>query len=152
MSETKSKAVLSETADWFRKAVPEPEPKNFSTQLGVHFEEVREMLHELNPLTPFTADIILRTDYALAALAKHLKDNERVVGIRSKLEYLDSLADQAVTLTGCAHMSRMDLVGALDAVNASNYSKFVDGKPIFDENKKVAKGPDYRKVDLTPFV
>ncbi len=147
-----AKPILSETAKWFREAVPEPIAKNFTTQLGVHFEEVREMVHELNPLTPHTADLLLAADYALHSLAKHFKDNEGVVALKNRAEYLDALADQIVTAVGCGHMAKADIIGALDAVNASNFSKFVDGKPIYDLDRKVVKGPAYQKADLTSFV
>ena len=42
----------------------------------------------------------------------------------------------------------MSIVEAVGRVNKSNWSKFVNGKPIFDENGKIAKGPDYVKCDL----
>ncbi len=145
------KAILSETAAWFQLAVPEPGPQNFTTQLGVHFEEVREMIHEINPLSPHTADLLLTADYALHALAKHFKENDGIAALKNRVEYVDSLADQIVTAVGCGHMAKVDVVGALDAVNESNSSKFEDGKPIFDANHKVAKGKNYKKADLTPF-
>ena len=49
-------------------------------------------------------------------------------------------------------MLGMDPVGGLAEVNESNWSKFVDGEPQFDENKKIKNGPNYRKPDLSPFV
>ncbi len=49
-------------------------------------------------------------------------------------------------------MFDMDIVGALQEVNRSNYSKFVNGRAVFDENGKIKKGPDYSKPDLTKFV
>ena len=46
----------------------------------------------------------------------------------------------------------MNIVDAMDEVNDSNFSKFDNtGNPIFDENMKVAKGPNYRKANLKPF-
>lgn len=37
----------------------------------------------------------------------------------------------------------MNVPGALAEVNRSNYSKFEDGEPVFNENMKVMKGKDY---------
>jgi hypothetical protein len=37
-------------------------------------------------------------------------------------------------------------------VNASNWSKFVDGHPLFDTNQKIQKGPDYVKARLEPYL
>lgn len=65
---------------------------------------------------------------------------------------LDSLCDQIVTATGVGTFLGMNIPGAMDEVNRSNYSKFVDGQPIFDENRKVKKGPKYTKPVLIPFV
>jgi hypothetical protein len=151
-TKTLIRPVLSETLGWFQLAVPEPAAKNFTTQLGCHFEEVREMVHELNPLNPQAADLLLAADYALHALAEFLKTNEGSVAIKNRVEYLDAICDQLVTATGCAHMAKLDVIGGLNEVNRSNFSKFHNGVPQFDENRKLSKGPAYTKSDLTPFV
>jgi predicted HAD superfamily Cof-like phosphohydrolase len=65
---------------------------------------------------------------------------------------LDSLCDQIVTAVGVAHMFGMDISGALSEVNRSNWSKFVEGKPVFNEHGKIAKGPNYTPPDLARFV
>lgn len=137
---------------FFQKIIPNPEEKNFSTQLGVHFEEVREMIQELVGTDEATSTILLEADQALHRLSQHLKQTLHSVSINRRLEYLDALCDQIVTATGCAHMAGMNIVGAMHEVNSSNESKLVDGRAIFDENSKFQKGPDYRKADLAPFV
>jgi hypothetical protein len=43
----------------------------------------------------------------------------------------------------------MKTAEAVTAVNRSNYSKFdKNGYPIFNENGKIAKGPDYTPPNL----
>lgn len=37
-------------------------------------------------------------------------------------------------------------------VHESNMSKLVDGKPVYDENGKVMKGPNYKAPDLRDLV
>lgn len=148
--------VLKNTFDWFVKARPNPISKDIHSQLGVHFEEVVEMIKEIESIDRET-DLILSNAYdALHTLANHLKKNDGVIVIReaNRLNFLDSIADQLVTATGVAYTLHMDPVGALNAVNDSNYSKFdADGNPIFDpDTKKVLKGPNYFKADLSPFV
>lgn len=69
-----------------------------------------------------------------------------------KTELLDALCDQIVTAVGVAHMFGMNIEGALTEVNRSNWSKFVNEAPVFDENGKIAKGPDYTPPDLTEFL
>lgn len=69
-----------------------------------------------------------------------------------KVALLDALCDQVVTAVGVAHCARIDILGGLAEVDSSNWSKFVDGKPVFDSNGKIAKGQNYRKADLRHFV
>jgi predicted HAD superfamily Cof-like phosphohydrolase len=73
-------------------------------------------------------------------------------GKQSKIELLDSLADQIVTAIGVAHMFGFDISGALAEVNRSNFSKFEDGKPVFDANGKITKGKNYTPPELTPYI
>jgi hypothetical protein len=145
---------LLDTFNWFKKAVPNVEPVNFTTQMGVHFEEVAEMIAEVTPADDATRLALVEAKMALVHLADHLKAHPACVNVEleNRVDYLDALNDQIVTAVGCGYMAHMDIVGAAHAVNTSNYSKFVDGEPIFNENKKVMKGPDYVKADLTPFV
>lgn len=135
--------TLGSIADWFTLAVPEPGEKNQAVQLGCHFEEVSEMADALG--LSLTAETIAR----VADIYKKEMDRPGTV---NRSELLDSLADQIVTAVGVAHMFGMDIRGALAEVNRSNYSKFVDGKPVFDANGKIAKPPTYSKPDLSPFV
>lgn len=145
--------TLTNTLRWFQRAMPEPTSQNRSTQMGVHFEEVVEMLDEIDAQTFTGQHLITVARNALHELAEWAKANAGGVFVTNRLKYLDSLADQLVTATGCAHVEDMDPVGALDEVNRSNWSKFDDnGQPIFNENRKVMKGPGYSEADLNPFV
>lgn len=146
--------TLQNTYDWFVKARPEPDRKDFHSQLGVHFEEVKEMLDELD-CEPASETERLRNEAqaAIHAFANHLKANDDVVTVSNPQAYLDAICDQIVTATGCAYISEFDLIGALDEVNHSNFSKFDEnGNPIYDENKKVIKGSNYVKADLSTFI
>nr|DAE07514.1 MAG TPA: NTP-PPase-like protein [Podoviridae sp. ctnCN2] len=48
-------------------------------------------------------------------------------------------------------MMGYDLHAALEVVNASNWSKFEDGQPVFDEQGKIQKGKNYRAPSLEAF-
>lgn len=143
-----------ETKQWFLKAVPNPTQKNISTQIGCHLEEVVEMLQELLANNPYASNNLRRTIDELDELSDRLKNDENAFCIDStkRIAILDSLADQIVTATGVGTFLGMDVPGALAEVNRSNYSKFENGEPIFNENRKVMKGKDYTPPDLTPFV
>ena len=148
--------VLPNTAQFFEKAYPqESTPQNISTQLGVHAEEFAETLAEITPNDPDTLAALMDAKVAVQHLADHLKGNAGCVQIlpENRKGFLDGLLDTIVTSVGSAHHTKMDIVGGLAEVNRSNFSKFDDdGNPIFDENMKVQKGPNYTKPDLTPFI
>lgn len=146
------KEGIAGTKDWFEKAVPNPNSKNVHTQTGVHFEEVGEFVDSLSGLTAMTETLLLNASNAMHELAQHLKTHDGVIATPDRVEVLDALSDQIVTATGVAHMMKLNIVGALNEVNASNFSKFVNGVPQFDENRKIKKGPLYYKPILTKFV
>lgn len=145
-------SVIDNIFNWFKKAVPEPNNKNIHTQLGVHFEEVAEMLLALSGDDDQTEVLLHNAYLANYLLANHLKNSVGALNLdmttESKVELLDALCDQIVTATGVGYMLGMNLPMALEEVNASNYSKFVNGEPIFNENKKIMKGPNYFKPSL----
>lgn len=108
----------------------------------------------LNAITSNNLERASQID-ALRAAIDHVgnllkKDNNIV--IKDSVELLDSLADQIVTATGVGTLLGMNVPGALAEVNRSNYSKFEDGEPVFNENMKVMKGKDYTPPDLTPYI
>ena len=148
--------TLATTVAWFQKAVPSPTLKNFSTQVGVHFEEVGEMIQELSATTSNAKDVLAQADFALKQLADLMKRDETAIILHEgdRKMFLDAICDQLVTASGSAYMVGMDVVGGLREVNRSNYSKFdKHGNPIFNENMKIMKDPDnYTPADLTPFV
>lgn len=146
--------TLSATVAWFEEARPSPTSKQFHTQLGVHFEEVAEMVDELSSSDPEAIVLLHEARVALKALATFLKKSDYVVGVEphARPNFLDAICDQLVTATGVAQHCGFPVVEALDEVNASNFSKFVDGKAIVDANGKIAKGPGHWKPDLSQFV
>lgn len=148
--------ALEGTVDFMSKAFPNPTPKNAQTQMGVHFEEIAEMLAELKGSGSAAQAMINLTHDSVASFATFLKQAPAgmvFVPPCNNLAYLDSIADQLVTAAGCAIVHGMDPVGALHEVNRSNFSKFVDGKPIHHpETQKLMKGPNYSEPDLTPFI
>ena len=131
---------------WHRRARPNPTEEDFNVQLGCHLEEIVEMLAVVNTTH---ADALVRARTALSWLADNLKNGNATAYITDRKEFLDSLGDQVVTAIGTGYCAGMKTADAVAAVNRSNYSKFdKNGYPIFNENGKIAKGPDYAKPDL----
>ena len=66
---------------------------------------------------------------------------------------LKELADLVYVCFQYAENMRWDLDGALDLVHQSNMSKLdEDGKPIYREDGKVLKGPNYKPPDLSDLI
>lgn len=136
--------ILHDTKEWFNRAKPDPTVDSMRVQLGVHVEEVAEMFDAVG----------MPEGWLLEVIASRLKDgtyprSTSYADVNRK-ELLDSLCDQIVTAVGVAHMHNLDILGAMKEVNRSNWSKFDEnGNPIFNEQGKIAKGPNYTKPDLT---
>ena len=141
---------MKNTKQWFEQAVPNPTAKNLEVQLGVHLEEIEEMMDAIQ-----VSDSLLwqQVSAAMGRLATDLKTGQLAITSVNATEVLDGITDQQVTAIGIGHMLGMDTEGALKEVDRSNFSKFSkDGQPIFDENGKVKKGPHYTKPNLEPFL
>lgn len=152
MNKTFENCTLLDTKTWFEKARPECSEQDRQSQLGVHFEEVVELLDCL-VVNSKTMPFLMEARRALNKLAEEVKAGRADVVINNKEDFLDSICDQIVTGTGVAHTHSFDIVGAMTAVNVSNFSKFdEDGQPIRNEHGKIMKGPNYHKVDLAPYL
>lgn len=140
---------IAEIKKWFELAVPEPTERNKCVQIGCHYEEVGEMFAA-------SGDEHMSESLEEAAYEfKNVSDEEIAKNWASDFderELLDALCDQIVTAVGVAHMFGFDIVGALAEVNRSNFSKFVDGKPVFNEHGKISKGKGYTPPNLEPFL
>lgn len=136
--------------NWFQIAKPEPTIEDVCTQIGCHWEECGEMALSL-------CDVTLEREISRISDAYKSKSISSVVYLENadattKIELLDSLCDQIITAIGVAKMMGFDIGSALNEVNRSNWSKFVDGKAVFDENGKIAKPDTYSRPGLTRFI
>ena len=69
------------------------------------------------------------------------------------LEVADALTDILYVTYGARHAFGIDLDKCFDEVQNSNMSKLDnDGKPIYNNDGKVMKGPNYFKPDLSKFI
>ena len=65
-------------------------------------------------------------------------------------EVADALTDILYVTYGAGHAFGINLDKCFEEVQNSNMSKLgLDGKPIYNENGKVMKGPNYFKPDLS---
>ena len=78
---------------------------------------------------------------------KHALDNNDL------LEVADALTDILYVTYGAGHAFGIDLDACFDEVQNSNMSKLgSDGKPIYNDQGKVMKGPNYFKPDLSKYI
>ena len=80
---------------------------------------------------------------------------ELSIAIKQKniIEVADALTDILYVTYGAGHAFGIDLDKCFDEVQRSNMSKLnVDGKPIYNENGKVMKGPNYFKPNLKKII
>lgn len=152
--------VQASIIKWFKTCKPEPKEKDIAIQIGVHLEEVEEMLTVLHSLSTNSYGnlVIGNAKVAMSTLAYYLKEGVSVIEL-DKLtpeleeELLDSILDQAVTGIGVATLMGQDYINGLVEVNRANYSKFDDtGKPVFLANGKIGKSANYVKPNLKPFL
>ena len=69
------------------------------------------------------------------------------------LEVADALTDILYVTYGAGHALGINLDNCFEEVQNSNMSKLgKDGKPIYNENGKVMKGPNYFKPNLKKFI
>ena len=69
------------------------------------------------------------------------------------VDVADALTDLLYVVYGAGHSFGIDLDKCFAEVQRSNLSKLnIDGKPIYNENGKVMKGPNYSKPNLKQFL
>ena len=89
----------------------------------------------------------------LDLIKEELSELTDAMNDKDLLEVADALTDILYVTYGAGHAFGIDLDKCFDEVQNSNMSKLDEnGKPIYDENGKVMKGPNYFKPDLSKFV
>jgi len=97
-------------------------------------------------------------DFNLAALRLDLIEEEVQelrdgLGRSSLLEVADALTDILYVVYGAGHAFGIDLDDCFHEVHRSNMTKLGDdGRPLYREDGKVMKGPNYEEPDLDQFI
>ena len=89
----------------------------------------------------------------LSLIKEELEELNDAMKKKNLLEIADALTDILYVTYGAGHAFGINLDRCFDEVQRSNMSKLgADSKPIYNENGKVMKGPNYFKPDLTKFI
>ena len=97
-------------------------------------------------------------DFNLAALRLDLIDEEVQelrdgLGKGSLLEVADALTDILYVVYGAGHSFGIDLDDCFNEVHRSNMTKLgEDGRPMYRDDGKVMKGPNYETPNLEQFL
>ena len=89
----------------------------------------------------------------LDLIKEELSELTDAMNNKDLLAVADALTDILYVTYGAGHAFGIDLDKCFDEVQNSNMSKLDEnGKPIYNKNGKVMKGPNYFKPDLSKFV
>ena len=106
---------------------------------------------EVKTIAGFSSDKInkLRIDL----IEEELEELKHAINKKDLNETIDALTDILYVTYGAGHAFGVNLDKCFEEVQNSNMSKLdKDGKPIFNENGKVMKGPNYFKPNLNQFL
>ena len=89
----------------------------------------------------------------ISLINEELEEFKEAIKNNDLKEVADALTDILYVTYGAGHAFGINLDKCFDEVQRSNMSKLgEDGKPIYNEEGKVMKGPKYFKPDLSKFL
>ena len=120
-----------------------------------NFQKVKTFMQtfgqEVKSKPSFSSDKINELRYNL--IREELEELKQAMANKDILEVADALTDILYVTYGAGHAFGIDLDSCFDEVQNSNMSKLGEnGKPIFNDQGKVMKGPNYFKPDLSKFI
>ena len=106
---------------------------------------------EVKTKTEFPSEKITKLRYDL--IKEELEEFAQALKDKNLKEVADSLTDILYVTYGAGHAFGINLDECFDEVQRSNMSKLgEDGKPIYNEQGKVMKGPGYFEPNLEKFL
>ena len=120
-----------------------------------NFERVKKFMEtfgqEVKQKAEFPNDKITTLRYDL--IKEELEELRIAMERKDIKEVADALTDILYVTYGAGHSFGINLDKCFEEVQSSNMSKLgEDGKPIYNENGKVMKGPNYFKPNLNQFL
>jgi len=120
-----------------------------------NFDDVKYFMEkygqEIKTKSSFPNEKIIQLRYDL--IKEELDELSLAIKEKDIIEVADALTDLLYVVYGAGHAFGIDLDKCFAEVQRSNLSKLdIDGKPIYNENGKVMKGPNYSKPNLKQFL
>ena len=89
----------------------------------------------------------------ISLIKEELEEFKQAIKNNDLKETIDALTDILYVTYGAGHAFGVNLDQCFEEVQKSNMSKLgKDGKPIYNEDGKVMKGPNYFKPNLSKFI
>ena len=89
----------------------------------------------------------------ISLIKEELEELKKAISDNNIVEIADALTDILYVTYGAGHAFGVNLDKCFNEVQDSNMSKLSEaGKPIYNEQGKVLKGPKYFKPDLSKFL
>ena len=120
-----------------------------------NFQKVKKFMEtfgqEVKSSPSFSSEKINKLRYNL--IKEELDEFKQALDNDDLLEVADALTDILYVTYGAGHAFGIDLDACFQEVQSSNMSKLGEnGKPIFNNEGKVMKGPNYFKPDLSKYI
>ena len=120
-----------------------------------NFEKVKKFMQtfgqEVKTKPSFPSEKINKLRCSL--IEEELSELKEAIKNKDITEIADALTDILYVTYGAGHAYGINLDKCFNEVQDSNMSKLGDdGKPIYNENGKVMKGPKYFKPDLKKYL
>ena len=120
-----------------------------------NFQRVKKFMltfgQEVKEKAEFPENKITSLRYEL--IQEELLELKEAINKKDIKEVADALTDILYVTYGAGHAFGINLDKCFEEVQNSNMSKLgEDGKPIYNENGKVMKGPNYFKPNLNQFL
>ena len=120
-----------------------------------NFEKVGKFMKLFGQEVKIKADFPTKKilDLRLDLIREELEELKVALNNKDIKEVADALTDILYVTYGAGHAFGIDLDKCFEEVQNSNMSKLdKNGKPIYNENGKVMKGPNYFKPNLEKFL
>ena len=112
---------------------------------------MQKFKQEVKSKPSFPDDNIIKLRINL--IKEELLELEEALNEKNIEETADALTDILYVTYGAGHAFGINLDECFNEVQKSNMSKLgTDGKPVYNDQGKVMKGPNYFKPDLSKFL
>ena len=89
----------------------------------------------------------------ISLINEELEELKQAISEKNLIEVADALTDILYVTYGAGHAFGINLDKCFEEVQSSNMSKLDNnGKPIYNDQGKVMKGPNYFKPNLNKFI